>query len=55
MARYDNGCSDLIELIDLDTDGDLNVITCEEVANLGLFWYENPLYPSGRNDGNRAQ
>ncbi|NRB28077.1 MAG: hypothetical protein HRU37_10410 [Roseibacillus sp.] len=46
---------DLIELIDLDADGDLDVITCEEVANLGLFWYENPLYPSGRNDGNRAQ
>ena len=33
---------DLIELIDLDADGDLDVITCEEVANLGLFWYENP-------------
>ena len=34
---------DLIELIDLDADGDLDVITCEEVANLGLIWYENPL------------
>ena len=33
---------DLIELIDLDQDGDLDVITCEEVANLGVFWYENP-------------
>ena len=28
---------------DLDADGDLDVITCEEVANLGLVWYENPL------------
>ena len=34
---------DLIELIDLDGDGDLDVVTCEEVANLGVFWYENPL------------
>ncbi len=33
---------DLIELIDLDADGDLDVVTCEEVANLGVFWYENP-------------
>ena len=33
---------DLIELIDLDADGDLDVLTCEEVANLGVFWYENP-------------
>ncbi len=34
---------DLIELIDLDADGDLDVVACEEVANLGVFWYENPL------------
>ena len=34
---------DLIELLDLDEDGDLDVITCEEVANLGVVWYENPL------------
>ena len=34
---------DLIKLIDLDQDGDLDVITCEEVANLGVIWYENPL------------
>ena len=33
---------DLIELIDLDKDGDLDVVTCEEVAGLGLIWYENP-------------
>ena len=46
---------DLIELIDLDADGDLDVITCEEVANLGLFWYENPLYSPAKNDANRSQ
>jgi hypothetical protein len=33
---------DLIQLVDLDADGDLDVVTCEERANLGVFWYENP-------------
>jgi hypothetical protein len=34
---------DLIQTIDLDADGDLDVITCEEKENLGLIWYENPI------------
>ena len=33
---------DRLELIDLDADGDLDVLTCEERASLGVFWYENP-------------
>ncbi|MBK9167781.1 MAG: VCBS repeat-containing protein [Bryobacterales bacterium] len=33
---------DLIELVDLDGDGDLDVITCEETTGLGVVWYENP-------------
>ena len=40
---------DRLELIDLDADGDLDVLACEEsepVApgrqGLGVFWYENP-------------
>jgi hypothetical protein len=33
---------DLIQLHDLDADGDLDVITCEESHNLGVIWYENP-------------
>lgn len=33
---------DLAELIDLDRDGDLDVLTCEERDNLGVIWYENP-------------
>jgi hypothetical protein len=33
---------DLVELIDLDGDGDLDVLTCEESDNLGVIWYENP-------------
>lgn len=34
---------DRIELLDLDADGDLDIITCEENDQLGVFWYENPL------------
>ena len=33
---------DRIELIDLDGDSDLDVLTCEERHNLGVIWYENP-------------
>ena len=33
---------DLVELLDVDGDGDLDVLTCEERANLGVIWYENP-------------
>ncbi len=36
---------DRVELIDLDEDGDLDVLTCEESANLGVVWYENPQRP----------
>ena len=33
---------DRIELLDMDGDGDLDVLTCEETAKLGVIWYENP-------------
>jgi len=36
---------DRIELLDIDRDGDLDVLTCEEregKSGLGVFWYENP-------------
>jgi hypothetical protein len=33
---------DLMQVLDLDGDGDLDVITCEERDQLGLVWYENP-------------
>ena len=36
---------DLVQMIDLDDDGDLDCITCEERDNLGVFWYENPTVP----------
>ncbi|MGB7347900.1 MAG: VCBS repeat-containing protein [Pirellulaceae bacterium] len=33
---------DRMELVDIDGDGDLDVLTCEERRNLGVVWYENP-------------
>lgn len=39
---------DFAELLDMDGDGDLDVLTCEEANNaklgngLGVIWYENP-------------
>ena len=33
---------DLIQALDLDADGDLDVMTCEERDQLGVIWYENP-------------
>ncbi|NEN94007.1 MAG: VCBS repeat-containing protein [Moorea sp. SIO3I7] len=36
---------DLVQLIDLDGDGDLDVLTSEETTNLGVVWYENPILP----------
>lgn len=33
---------DVVCLIDLDGDGDLDVLTCEEADELGVIWYENP-------------
>lgn len=32
---------DLVQTLDLDDDGDLDVLTCEESAGLGVVWYEN--------------
>ncbi len=33
---------DLLQLADLDGDGDLDLLTCEERDQLGVVWYENP-------------
>lgn len=42
LSGVDGVKHDLVELIDLDGDGDLDVLTCEETKNLGVFWCENP-------------
>jgi hypothetical protein len=34
---------DRVELLDLDGDGDLDVLTTEEMQLFGVIWYENPL------------
>ena len=33
---------DRIEMYDVDGDGDLDALCCEERDQLGVFWYENP-------------
>ncbi len=33
---------DIIQLFDIDGDGDLDVMTTEEAEELGVIWYENP-------------
>ena len=33
---------DLVQMLDVDGDGDPDVLTCEERTNLGVVWYENP-------------
>lgn len=33
---------DLVQLLDVDGDGDLDAITTEESTGLGVVWYENP-------------
>jgi hypothetical protein len=43
ISKYDK-----VELIDLDRDGDLDVLICEEnfganSEGLGVVWYENPI------------
>lgn len=45
---------DFASLIDMDGDGDLDILTCEEANNsqrgpgLGVIWYENPLQLTDR-------
>ena len=43
ISGTDHGIKfDLIRMLDLDGDGDLDLLTCEERDNLGVVWYENP-------------
>jgi hypothetical protein len=45
MSGVDGVKHDLVALVDLDSDGDLDAMTTEEVKNLGVIWYENPVRP----------
>lgn len=47
ISGFHNAKYDKVELIDLDKDGDLDVLICEEnfgenSTGLGVVWYENP-------------
>lgn len=42
LSGVDGIKHDLVALLDLDDDGDLDVLTTEEVKILGVIWYENP-------------
>ena len=33
---------DQIQLLDIDSDGDMEILTTEEWDNLGLIYYDNP-------------
>jgi hypothetical protein len=46
---------DLVEAIDLDADGDLDILTCEEAENLGVIWYENPARHAARTELTRER
>jgi hypothetical protein len=36
-TKYDN-----VSLEDVDLDGDLDIVTSEQIDQLGVVWYENP-------------
>jgi hypothetical protein len=45
------GKYDLLQAVDVDGDGDLDLITCEEYQDRGVFWLENPFDQGGADGG----
>lgn len=41
---------DLVMLYDVDGDGEIDIIACEEESGLGVVWYENPTIPRKSGD-----
>jgi hypothetical protein len=41
-TKFDN-----VELEDVDGDGDLDVVTSEQIEQVGVVWYENPTRGEG--------
>ena len=46
---------DLVQTVDLDSDGDLDILTTEEASNLGVIWYENPTRRVGGQRASRPE
>ena len=42
VSDISGGKYDLVQLYDVDGDGDLDIMTTEEQLNLGILWFENP-------------
>ena len=45
LVEFSDPKTDIIQLMDVDRDGDLDVVTTEEVSIQGIFWLENPKIP----------
>jgi hypothetical protein len=45
-TKFDN-----VELVDIDSDADLDVVTSEQIEQLGIVWYENPAAPTTHTPG----
>ncbi len=47
ISTVDHGKFDIVQLYDVDGDGDKDILTTEEVLGLGVLWFENPVIELG--------